>query len=82
MKTAMARARSVFGKMSPSSDVDAGEHVASPTPTRRRTENNCQKFRAAPESAVNTLQTKTPPARILRRSTLSVSRPNGRPTTA
>jgi len=64
------------------SDVDAGEHVASPTPTPRRATTICGKLRAKPEAAVNALQTRTPALRIRLRSFRSESRPRGTPTTA
>ena len=77
------RARALRGrKESPMSDVDAGEQVASPTPTPSRATISCAKLRATPETAVSRLQRKTPAARIFRRSFLSDSRPSGRPTTA
>ena len=47
------------------SDVDAGEQVASPTPTPSRATISCEKLRATPDSAVSRLQTNTPTARIL-----------------
>ncbi len=65
------RALRVVGKKSPSSDVDAGEHVASPMPTPRRATTNCEKVRAMPDAAVSRLQTNTPAARMRRRSVLS-----------
>ena len=42
------------------SDVDAGEQVASPTPTPSRATISCEKLRATPDSAVSRLQTNTP----------------------
>ena len=42
------------------SDVDAGEHVASPTPTPSRATISCAKLRATPDTAVSRLQAKTP----------------------
>ena len=82
IQIATARARRPAGKKSPSSDVDAGEQVASPTPTPSRATISCAKLRATPDAAVSRLQTKTPTDRILRRSVRSDSRPSGRPTTA
>ena len=76
------RARAVVGNKSPSSDVDAGEHVASPMPTPRRATTNCEKVRAMPDAAVRRLQTNTPPARMRRRAVLSERRPSGSPKTA
>ena len=46
------------------SEAEAGAQVASPTPTPRRTRNNCQKLRVRPDAAVIRLQKKTPAARI------------------
>ena len=76
---AIARARCLGGNRSPSSDVEAGEHVASPTPTPRRATTSCEKLRAMPEAAVSRLQTNTPADRMRRRSVLSDSRPSGKP---
>ena len=44
-----ARARRL-GKRSPMSEVDAGEQVASPTPTPRRATISCEKLRARPDA--------------------------------
>jgi hypothetical protein len=64
------------------SDVDAGEHVASPMPTPSRATMSCEKLRAMPDTAVSRLHRKTPAARIFRRSSRSDNRPSGKPTTA
>ncbi len=80
--TAIARPREEVGNRSPRSEVDAGEHVASPTPTPRRATINCENDRAMPDAAVSRLQTNTPPARMRLRVDRSDSRPSGSPTTA
>ena len=64
------------------SEVAAGAHEASPTPTPRRKTKSCQKFFAKPEATVRRLQTKTPAERIHLRPVLSAMRPSGSPTKA
>ena len=75
-------ARLVAGNRSPINDEEAGAQVASPTPTASRRPAIWQKFCAMPEAAVSKLQTKTPPARIMRAIATVGHAPSGTPMAA
>ncbi len=82
MKTAVARPRRSNGNRSPSSDVAAGAHAASPTPTARRAAKSPRNPVARPETAVIALHRIAPAASTVVRRQVSARRPRGSPTTA
>ena len=75
------RARAARGKRSPSSDVDAGEQVASPTPTPRRRRSvarSCARGRTPRSAGSRRRRRRSESAALV----LSDNRPSGRPKTA